>query len=301
MEKTGIILLAIGVREYGQWARNMAMSCKYHNPNLPITLVHDTKATRGIDLSEKYDNKPLFDKVKVIKDHDYLLPYRQKMRLAPGYAKTNIYKYSDYERTIYLDVDGLCVNPLDELIEYSKTRPLTSHVWDYGKYGDKDWGIIMMWAKPDVVWRHFGLKVDDVYPFMNSSLLIFDKQGEEAFIVASDLMKKNPLPLIDFEQQWGKGNQPDELFFNAACAKLKFDPGLKRHPIYFQPRKIRKRLEIKDLKDYWFLGCWGDKDMNHHSVYKMYDILMSEIAAKGSLNGYNKASQLMKTKFIKTN
>ena len=130
----GFLLLALGAPEYGQWARNMAASIKYHN-DLPITLVHDGRAITGIQLDEVIRHR-LFDTIKVMDVADYQL----NGRFAPGFAKTNLYKYTDYERTIYVDVDGLCVNNVDTLLEKAEGMPFCSHVWNYGHKGDTSWG-----------------------------------------------------------------------------------------------------------------------------------------------------------------
>lgn len=295
----GILLLSLGATEYGQWARNMAVSLKYHN-SLPITLVHDPKSVTGIDLNEQYNGARLFDKVVPMDKEDYTL----EGRFAPGYAKTNLSKYTPYDITIYADVDGMCLQPLDSLLEKCKDKDFASHVWDYGKQGDTDWGVRMMWSKPENVWAHFGFNGTHSYPFLNSSLIVFTEKGKEVFERASRLMRDKPFPRRLFRITWGKANQPDELYFNAACAELGLRPDIGQHPIYFRAMKDNgKATVIGDIKDkYWFLGCWGDKQMNHPSVYKVYDQLMRQYMLKsGHTMAYNKAHQLMKKKFIKSN
>jgi len=295
----GIQLLAIGAREYGQWARNMAVSIRHHNPDVHITLVHDGKATASMDFAEQYGSRKLYDMAKVMRPEHYT----RNNRLAPGFAKTHLPLYTPYKTTLYADVDGLCVSNLDTLFAEADNKPFIAHTWGNGRAtdGDKDWGHNMMWSTPSAVWSHFELAPQAVYPFTNSSLMLYTEKGASVLHIARELMLDKEMPVRMHRIRWGKGNQPDELYVNAACAILGIDPDTGTKPIYFRPRKAHGGPTVPDdLKGYYFLGAWGDVNMNHDSIYRVYDRLLSHYCMAGGCAMGNKAHQLMKRKFVKT-
>src|SRR5688572_16783080 len=150
METKGIILMAFGKHAYAKMAFNMAVSIKYHNPDLPITLVHD-----GIcDTVFPAWMWQFFDEVKPIK-REHLYDYTgNKEKMNPGKAKTYIYEYLSYDHNVYLDSDGACLKPLDKLFSTCiesgspyKSQVVGWHTIDKGRDFKE-----MQWAWADDIW-----------------------------------------------------------------------------------------------------------------------------------------------------
>lgn len=99
MEKTatavqtakGILLIAIGSSEYLEMAKNLAMSIKHLEPEMPICLAHNYE----------YIDKTLFDfEVKVPNES-----WNTKGKVEYIKVKTWMYYFSPFQETIFLDVD----------------------------------------------------------------------------------------------------------------------------------------------------------------------------------------------------
>lgn len=297
----GFTLLALGNKKYGYWARNMAASIKHFTPDAKIQLIHDGQATAGIPIPDHYGSIPLYDDIAVMDAKHYTLDGR----FAPGYAKTNLDLYFTYDHTIYLDVDGVCICDVGDLHDKCSSNPFGSHVWGSGKLEDKTFGNAMYWADAPEIWEHWRLSDDAVLPFVNTSFLS-STPHKTARTVWREVHKaiENPLPLNKMRELWGKGNQPDELYFNVGFAKAQHDPLIKglQHPIYFRPYTVYgKPDKLPKLQEqYYFIGLWGGQRFNHKSLYEHYDRVMREVWAAVGVTHAHKTQQLMRAKFVET-
>ena len=101
---TGILLLLVGSnRTYQHWAENLVTSIRHYSPDLPITIV-----TSGMYLQPMYSKGVSY--ITCPADH-----YTDNGKFAPGKAKLHLDLYTPYDRTIYLDVDGIACGPLEDV------------------------------------------------------------------------------------------------------------------------------------------------------------------------------------------
>lgn len=268
----GIVLLGIGDPAYGKFAANMAISIKQHDPEMSIQLIYEPKT-----IAHLTDwHKGFIDVFTEINKNDCY----EGQKLIPALAKLSIYKYAQFEENIYLDVDGLCLKSLDSLFERCKDGYYFSQV--VGKYlvekEPKDFPE-MQWCRPSVFIKHFGLKVGDVMPALNTSFQYFKKcvESEKLFNTAMDCLK-NGIPNKDRWYKWGKDNlQPDELYMNVALAKVGLYPILTPADkvIYFDDKKIKNIAEVE--ANFFVLGLYGGIRFTHTSLQEYYDRLMEKI------------------------
>jgi hypothetical protein len=92
----GVLTIAHGSRRYLRMAQALARSLRRHAPGLSLAVVTDAPGSHLLDL---------FD---------------ARLRFEPGYGrghaqKLNIDRYSPFDETLYIDVDSLVVDPLDEV------------------------------------------------------------------------------------------------------------------------------------------------------------------------------------------
>ncbi len=260
----GITLLAIGKREYGKMAFNMALSLKHHS-KIPIQLVCDLKTIEGID-------KQFFDIITEIDPSDC-----RDLKFEPGKAKLSLYKYIAFDETIYLDVDGVSIKPIDPLFDECKeTGQYFLTQYKTHIEGVKEDYKQMLWAWPKDIWNHYQLKVDAKLPATNSSFM-YMKKGEELtkfFEQCLDNFNNPPIQRLT----WGN-SKPDELFLNVALAQFDILGKLKEsYPIYFSGY-YNENLK-KELNDYYILGLFGNKRHTHHSVFEHADILIHNYSNK---------------------
>lgn len=297
----GITLLAIGRKEYGYWARNMAASIRHYSGDVNIQLLHDGQATAGIDLYEQYNGMPLFTRIDVINAANIY----DDGKLAPGKAKIYLYDYFAWDHSIYLDIDGCCIADITPMFAIAHQKPVVSQVWGYGGKHDKTYGDLMFWADADPIWKHFELPDDAMIPFLNTSFIsvLKGKEAERIFRTAQHWIN-HPLPLSEMRELWGKGNQPDELYFNVSMAINNYQPHIDQFtPVYFRPYKMYGTPEpLANLQaKHYFIGLWGGRRFNHRSQEDYYDGVMRKVWAAVGQTNVHKSSNLMPRKFVETN
>lgn len=156
--KEGILLIAIGEPFYKELSYNMALSLKSKGA-VNITLLTDDGGGYYSHAQRK-----VFDEF-ITADEDH---YSEDYQINPFKLKTLIYYYSPYQRTIYLDSDGLWVHdssPEDlfnklsgiqfhEVARYNKdTRDKSQMIWYRTKKGDGS-GLDKLWEAYDLSLIH---------------------------------------------------------------------------------------------------------------------------------------------------
>lgn len=269
----GIVLLSIGNPTYALWAHNMAVTCRVMSPDLPIHVVTD-----GNFPFEPY-HANIVDKVIHLDRNDYL----NDGRLYPAKAKLSLYKYSEFDETIYLDVDGCCIKDLNLLFEECKQLGQPFQVQVNG-VSTKEFDNLdaSLWVKPEQIFKKYKLKEDAEIPGTNSSFWYFkkSKKAESLYDKALKNLSK-PFTVRELRYTWGHSNtQPDELYMNIALAQMGMMPDIKP-VLYLRKRGTGGQQNGLDQiqKNYYIIGCWGDENYNHH-----------EISGTGQINSglYNK-------------
>lgn len=295
----GIILLAIGNQSYLYWAYNQALSIKANSPDIPIQLLTEKRLIEYFDLK----HRRFFDKITFIHEEDCyekkLIKHGnagiEKKRLFPALAKLKLYNYSHFKETIYLDVDGCCVRPMESLFEQC-TKEFHSQVGAVCKYQETQWRD-MHWASPQMIYEHYKLPKDFEFPALNSSFSFFKKSEivEKIFKQALENLL-NPIPYEKLHNTWGQ-NQPDELYMNIALGQLKHNPdGVS--PVYFSFHHINPLRLEQIIENYWLVGLWGDKMMSHAKIKIMYEGMIHKYAQKFGTYSEFKLSYLWDSKFV---
>lgn len=261
----GVTLLAIHNITYSHWAVNMAISIRYHSPNIPINIVVD-EACKA-ELSSFH--RSLFDKIIDIDPSDMFDKYGD---FSPGKAKLNVWKYCEFEKNIFLDGDGLLIKPIEGLFEMA-TKDV--HLQVIGRYTEEDQEWKCLWMKYDELKEHY--KLEKFTIFETNTSFIYFKKGEFAtkfFTQAlANFTDDSPTHL------WGR-SFPDELAFNVALAQLNYDPCYGTEwekkinnifPICFDT----KHRNVDELaKECYLIGCFGGKMTRFKHLYDLYDRLI---------------------------
>jgi len=163
----GIVLIAIGGEGYLRWAVNMAASLKTFAPNLQIQLL------TSIDLLPSAIGISFFDIVEALPNEAW---QAEQGRIFPAKLKTSFIDYVEFEEFIYLDVDGCIIKDITPLFGLGDIVTDVQGVWSWG---DGDFNHLK-WAKPPVIYEHFGLKESDKLPAINSSFLLLKKSKVKA-------------------------------------------------------------------------------------------------------------------------
>lgn len=194
------------------------------------------------------------DKVIKMKPEDYL----ENGVFSPAKAKLSLYKYSEFEETIYLDVDGLLLKELDfEIKEFA------THVNGYSDL-ENDRTEFNLWVTPQQAYEKYNIPKENKLAGTNSSFMAWTKKGEKVFKKALENLS-NPFQLNELRYQWGQSKcQPDELYLNIALAQL----GTKIeeiNPLYTKKRGKPYSGATEIMKKY-ILCCWGGLEFNHHEI-----------------------------------
>lgn len=279
MEKTkGIFLVAFGKRGYAYSAYNLAMSIKFYNPDLPITIFHDDAITKWLN-----GRTHVFDTMIPIPEE---IKYDNKGRYYPAQIKTSIYKYLQYDYNLFLDVDSLAmqdVTPiLDDLIEqgdYYNTILFAEH--NYKTQGREIGAMIWAWA--DEIWEHYGLDEDAKLPCIQSSLQFIKKSPEaEALFKQIEENLANPIPIENLRKQWG-ASQPDELYIDVAMCQKGINGKMKKSYVWFtNGGDARSVWQLQ--REFPILGLFGNKNMIRKRYSEFYDKEMIRIMRRWGMN-----------------
>lgn len=197
-----ILLIAYGNSAYAKFASNLAYSIKKY-VDVHITLASDGCHV-GYDMS-KIDQIITFDPDQYKND--------------PCLIKINLNKISPYEKTIFLDVDMICLNnpqPLFEIISRGT-------FWiDCIRQTNENW-----WMKSEPM-KKYGCQ--PIFNDVNSSIMAFDKSEE----TSAYFDKLNSLYLRinkkDLKNSWGKRRLiPDEVLHSCVLQH----PIESVHPVHY--------------------------------------------------------------------
>lgn len=303
MLSKGVTLIAIGRYGYLQWAVNMAVSLKFHSPDIAIQLITSKFLSPDAEIAQsKYS---VFDVITEITDDEFM----EDGKLFPAKLKTNFYKHLAFDATIYLDVDGCVIKDITPL--FNIKSDFASDVQGFHYIAEGNDFNAMKWAKPYVVWEHFGLSEHARLPALNSSFVSIRKGelAESIFKKAHELLMTNPLPVEKHWHPWGqkrksKNSQPDELYFNVALAVLNIIP---EHTPAIHFRMVNEPGEGKPIeelaKGYYGIGLFGELRINHQSLREHYNkqmrIMWNQVCASKSGEPFHaKCEILSESKFV---
>lgn len=263
----GILMLAWGKRGYGFMAYNLAVSLKHHSPEIAIHLIVTEKVLKEIS------DRSVFDNIEWLADDPD----------EPGKFKAAIYDMLPFDYTLFLDVDALCVAPIDKLF-----NDLIDSGVHYATYINEIYDINspnilpqMYWAYRTDIWQQYGFDESTRFPATQSSIQFIkrcDKTAElyrlfnEAF--------NNPIPLERLRNKWG-GGQPDELYLNIALAQQGEINHIGDNWIYFGNSTAKRPHEISS--QYGILSMFGNRGNIKPQFWDFYDGQLARIQAKRNL------------------
>lgn len=264
-ETKGILLISLGGGNYAGWAVNMAASLRYNSPNIKIAVAVDEKSKATLA------NYPqLFDFIIDANPKDYT---NDEGKFAPGKMKLSMYDYSPFDKTIYLDIDGLVIRDIEPLFERLSDFPVASQVNSISTGENTTWPC--QWMSLEDTRFVYALGDDFQLPEINSSFMYFEKcKSSELFF---DWAKK--CYISDYKTSWG-ASFPDELAFNAASAKsgmpLKFSDN-SQCPVNFH---IKAHSVSQLSPDCYILGLYGARQAMFQRTYMLYNKMNSVYNAK---------------------
>lgn len=279
----GIVLLSFGKPQYMYMAAHLALSIKYWNKDVPVSIVSDQTINY---LPPAY--RELFDKEIPLKDEDFHSNYS----IDPGKAKIRLIDYLPYDRNVYLDVDGLAVQDVSPLLEiegfYNTEVVGSGTVKDTIEYS---W-----WATNRKIWDFFQLEDSDIYHSIQSSFATFEK-GKKLDELKKRLEANFSFPIEDLQNGWG-GTMPDELIFAGSCAQMKHNPDCGR-PVVFFGHKLSKMKQSEIESQYFILSLYGNGNgtpLVRLRYREQYDRLMAKICRETKMPLLGKVLSLTKTK-----
>lgn len=234
-----VTLLAFGRPGYAVAASNMVASLRHNGYTGPIQL------HVGSGLLPLLDNEA--------KEQCTVIPLADEYANDAGWCKVNLPKLFQGEDTLYLDVDGIALRNVDELLQELRKDPrhFITSVLGTGKSGEKI--AYYEWAKTEVVKEKHSLPDDAIYYGIQSSWAYFRK-GKELDAFAKQVIDAwGQWTRRELKAQWGR-SMPDELFYSIACTITGHDPSWSGLPVHFG-RGFDKLPELREK--HYILGLYG--------------------------------------------
>lgn len=258
----GIILISLGNPYYAHMAYNLAVSIKYHAPDIPISIV---KSQSSIN--------QLFDWQRMIFDSEIELDL-SKIKTGENVkylkTKTLLYELSPYEKTIYLDVDMIW-SPYKKIYDLFNLSGLVFACRGEG---------ISEWCELDKLKNAYNI---NHWYDLSSEFIYFDKseKNKKFFEDAQKYYDDNIIPVISSkEKKEGKkgitqfaNGKPDEVPFGIALEKNNIKIPCPYLPSYWQPHYFTKRFEDKHIQENFYAISAGGANIQVN-VKRIYDNLM---------------------------
>lgn len=252
-------------------AHNLAVSIKHHSPGIPIHLIATERSLKEVT------DRSMFDSIELLDDDPS----------DPGKFKAGIYDLMPFDATLFLDVDGLCLQPVEPMFD----RLIDSGAY-YATFINEVYDINspnilpqMWWAYRQDIWEHCGFDHSTKFPATQSSIQFIRRSDKTAemythFKEAFD----NPIPLERLRNKWG-GGQPDELYLNIALARMGEWHHIGESSMYFGNTAAKRPHEI--AQDYTFLSLFGNRSNIKPMYWDYYDrILMKIQASRGQRHNF---------------
>ena len=213
--KQGIIILALKKDAYYCSAFNLALSIKYYNSNINITLLSDGGHRKTFNTF----NYGVFDWIKEIDKEDM---QDTDGNFCPAKAKININKYSSYDNTLYIDADSIVLQDLQPLLDKLTNMEGNFYSQYFDTGGKNDDILYNAWSTNEKLWSFFNLKEDAQINTINTSWIYFNKNTKKLFKKINDNYNKN-FGLENLKNNWG-GTMPDELLYVGTLAQMGINP-----------------------------------------------------------------------------
>lgn len=268
---TGILIIAVGAKNYGQLAGTLAASIRANNCELPIHLVYEEDTITRLD--EQYLS--FFTSKAIVPKH--CITYNGQTCYIK--AKAHMNELSPFDTTLFLDADTLILNngKLNEVLEQLKDVEFAIKNSGYKTFEEADLQS-HQWAKLADVKEHFKFTNERIWNV--HSEFIWWKKTE----VMNKLFERW---VYNFENigishiEFG-GCIPDELPLWIAMAQLDINLHQDKFTPIFWPMDSKSQLRVSDLnKEYVGLSIGGNAISPLQK--NNYDILVTLYAKKLNL------------------
>lgn len=259
----GILLLAFGRRGYGFMAYNLALSCKYYSPNIPIHLI----ATR--EVLKEVNDRAVFDSIE----------WLEESPPDPGRFKAEIGYNLPFKHTLFLDVDALCIQPIETLFERLIESGKHYATFINATYDINSPNILpdMYWAYREDIWQHYGFDHTIKFPATQSSIqYIHDCEKTKELYHLFNEAFDNPIPLERLRNKWG-GGQPDELYLNVALAKQGEINHIGINTMWFGNNGEKRPHEL--VPTHYFISYFGWRNNIKLQFWEYYDRLLQKMCS----------------------
>ena len=251
----GILLMAWGKRGYGFMAHNLAVSIKHHSPGIPIHLIATDRVLKEVT------DRSMFDSIESLDDDPS----------DPGRFKADIYELTPFDSTLFLDVDGICMKPVEPLFDRLDASEAYYATFINEVYDINSPNILpqMWWAYREDIWQHCGFDHQTKFPATQSSIQYIrkcDKTAKMYEIFKAEM--DNPIPLERLRNKWG-GGQPDELYLNIALARMGEWHHIGESSMYFGNTAAQRPHQIAET--YTFLSLFGNRSNIKPMYWEYYD------------------------------
>lgn len=249
----GIILIALKHHYYGNMAFNMALSIKHTDPEMPVMLIHDYVSLGG--LTQKH--LAVFDIKHSLDSHhtnENTQPYRSKFFL---------YDLSPFERSIYIDVDGLWLPRMSATKLFESLRNVDFTMINEG-YHDMSTGLKTMsskytfWMVPEKIQETFprnkNAKTGKAYQ-LRSEFIYFKKcsKNKKFFDLALKVYDDKKLKVKEIFSK-----VPDEYGFNIASLLLAHYPHEENYtPVYWEFLHHNPVMNLEEMYHKYFAYSMG--------------------------------------------
>jgi hypothetical protein len=287
----GIVLIVLGDPFYGRMAFNLLLGLKHTEPEMPVTLIHDSGAITHLRPSQR----KMFNAMVPCSPEHYMLNGKMQYYM----PKLHLYELSPYKETIFLDADMLWLprkkpsQLFDELAAVDFAMINEGYVSMNGadKFSNQKYTF---WVDPN--------KIKEAYPdnknvqsgklFQYRSEFIYfrkNKESKKLFTLAQKIYR-NPkaLPVKMGEKI------PDEYAFNIAGLLLGIEPHEFNYcPVYWEFLHGRLRLTESELYNRYYGYSMGgsmniDRQKNFYNelvkYYSMHAHLQNTFRWENKIN-----------------
>jgi hypothetical protein len=255
--KTGILIIAVGAKGYGQLAGSLAASLRANNVTLPICLAHQKDTITRLD--EQYLS--LFTDFVLIDDKHITLNDNVECFIK---AKAHMDELTPYDYTLFLDADVLALNNGTINAEIEKLKDIDFTIKNKGLNK-----TVSIWADMDEVVKVYELEDKDVYEI--HSEFIWWKKGHPAMVKWAENFENLKVKPTNFA-----GCVADELPLFISMAQTNTKPHVDNYnPIYWFNQDNRQQKRIKDMKEEGYCGLSIGGNAIPTVQREAYDVLVT--------------------------
>lgn len=247
----GILLLATSHPYYGRMAYNLCVSIKATGSKIPVCILHQGRALAHLNESQR----GIFDSIVEIDEQAFA-------------AKLLLYKYSPFERTLFIDADTAWMPKRTPEQVFAELEGRAFQAIYAGEADEPDTkGKYLLWADVNEVRKAYDI-TGRIYK-VRSEVMYFEKcdDAELIFEIANEV-QQNPRVSVDLFF----GHVPDEFCLNIALAQLQYAMNDQWQPSYWH-NIHRQSVPLHIIANKYFVLSTGGNSVNH-KIKKMYNSVM---------------------------